>query len=125
MSTTVKINGTERANLICKKDDRFILSLTVTNTDGTIFDLSQFPAAQMDIKAKGSDPSALVSFTLAGDLSTGYIQFDVSTGCILLDKLTLDLPSAAYVYDLELTNQIGAKSTILEGILRVSQDVTQ
>jgi len=124
MIPTLNISATEQATLLCKKGDQFALSLQISNEDGSPYDLSVVADAAMAIKLRPSYGDPLVLFTMGGDLSTGMIQIDASTSCVLISKGELNLPPVAYSYDIQLVDINGNKLTILEGVLRMLADVT-
>ena len=110
-----------RANLTIDKSATFSSDVTVTDTDGTAFDLTGYTAeAKM---AQGySSTRTRVSFTttIAADATTGVITLSLTAD----QTAILDAPSR-YVYDVEITKTSDSTVTrVIEGIITISPNVT-
>ena len=109
------------ANLRIDQGGSFSSDVTVTDTDGTAFDLTGYTAeAKM---AQGySSTRTRVSFTTSinGDPTTGIITLALTAD----QTTTLDAPSR-YVYDVEITKTSDSTVTrVIEGIITISPNVT-
>ena len=110
-----------RANLQIDKGATFSSDVTVTDTDGTAFDLTGYTAeAKM---AKGYDAvntRVTLTTTINGDPTTGIITISLTAD----QTKELDAP-ARYVYDVEITKTSDSTITrVIEGIITINPDVT-
>jgi len=110
-----------RANLRIDQGTTFSTDVTVTNSDGTAFDLTGYTASAKLSQGYASTKTR-TSFTTA-------INADPTTGIIIL-TLSADQTSALeaparYVYDVEILKTADSTITrVIEGIITVSPSVT-
>ena len=109
------------ANLRIDQGASFSSDITVTNTDGTAYDLTGHTASAK--MAKGySSTKTRTQFTtsIANDPKTGVIILSLTAD----QTNNLDAP-ARYVYDVEITKTSDSSITrVIEGIITVSPSVT-
>lgn len=110
-----------RANLRIDRGATFSSDVTVTDTDGSAFDLTGYTAqAKM---AKGYDAvNTRVTLTteIANDATTGVITLSLTAD----QTKDLDAP-ARYVYDVEITKTSDSTITrVIEGIITINPDVS-
>ena len=110
-----------RANLILDKGATFSSDVTVTDTDGTAFDLTGYTAAaKMALGYASTRTRVTLTTTINGDPTTGIITISLTAD----QTKTLEAP-ARYVYDVEITKTSDSTVTrVIEGIITVSPDVT-
>ena len=110
-----------RANLRIDQGATFSTDVTVTNSDGTAFDLTGYTASAKLSQGYASTKTR-TSFTTT-------INTDPTTGIIIL-TLSADQTSALeaparYVYDIEILKTADSTITrVIEGIITVSPSVT-
>ena len=110
-----------RANLILDRGTTFSSDVTVTDTDGTAFDLTGYTAAtKMALGYASTRTRVTLTTTINGDPTTGIITISLTAD----QTKTLEAP-ARYVYDVEITKTSDSTVTrVIEGIITVSPDVT-
>jgi len=110
-----------RANLTIDKSATFSSDVTVTDTDGTAFDLTGYTAAaKMALGYASTRTRVTLTTTINGDPTTGIITISLTAD----QTKTLEAP-ARYVYDVEITKTSDSTVTrVIEGIITVSPDVT-
>lgn len=110
-----------RANLQIDRSATFSSDVTVTDTDGTAFDLTGYTAAAKMAKGYASTQTRVtLTTTINGDPTTGIITISLTAD----QTKTLEAP-ARYVYDVEITKTSDSTVTrVIEGIITVSPDVT-
>ena len=110
-----------RANLTIDRSATFSSDVTVTDTDGTAFDLTGYSAeAKMALGYASTRTRVTLTTTINGDPTTGIITISLTAD----QTKTLEAP-ARYVYDVEITKTSDSTVTrVIEGIITVSPDVT-
>jgi hypothetical protein len=109
------------ANLRVDAGASFSSDITVTNTDGTPFNLTGH-TAQAKMAQGYASTRTRVSFTtsIANDPTTGVITLSLTAD----QTNNLEAP-ARYVYDVEITKTSDSTITrVIEGIITVSPSVT-
>ena len=109
------------ANLRVDAGSTFSTDVTVTNTDGTAFDLTGYTAsAKMALGYASTRTSVSFTTTIANDATTGVITLSLTA------TQTNDLEAPArYVYDIEILKTSDNTITrVIEGIITVSPSVT-
>ena len=110
-----------RANLIIDKSATFSSDVTVTDTDGTAFDLTGYTAsAKMAKGYQSTQTRVIITTSINNDPTTGVITLSLTAD----QTKALDAP-ARYVYDVEITKTSDSTVTrVIEGLITVSPDVT-
>ena len=110
-----------RANLQIDRSATFSSDVTVTDTDGTAFDLTGYTAAAKMARGYASTRTrTTITTTINNDPTTGIITLGLTAD----QTKALDAP-ARYVYDVEITKTSDSTVTrVIEGIITVSPDVT-
>ena len=110
-----------RANLTIDKSATFSSDVTVTDTDGTAFDLTGYiAAAKMALGYASTRTRVTLTTQINSDPTTGIITISLTAD----QTKALDAP-ARYVYDVEITKTSDSTVTrVIEGIITVSPDVT-
>ena len=110
-----------RANLTIDKSATFSSDVTVTDTDGTAFDLTGYTAAaKMALGYASTRTRVTLTTQINSDPTTGIITISLTAD----QTKTLEAP-ARYVYDIEITKTSDSTVTrVIEGIITVSPDVT-
>jgi len=104
-----------KANLVVDQGATFGTTVTVTDENGDLFDLTGHTgAAQL---RKHYTSSTATSFTVT--LGDGTISLGLTAG------QTANLVAGRYVYDVEITNSSNVVSRIVEGIVTVTPNVTR
>ena len=106
-----------KANLIVDQGTTYSTTVTITDDNGDVVDLTNYTgAAQM---RKHYTSSNAATFTV----SLGGVEGTVTLG--LSANSTANLVAGRYVYDIELTHSSGQVSRVLEGIVTVTPNVTR
>ena len=110
-----------RANLQIDKGATFSSDVTVTDTDGTAFDLTGYTAAAKMAKGYASTQTrVIITASINNDPTTGIITLSLTAD----QTKALDAP-ARYVYDVEITKTSDSTITrVIEGLITVNPDVT-
>lgn len=106
-----------KANLIIDQGVDYSTSVTLTNDDGDIINLSGY-TAESQIRKTYTSLSA-VDFNVSIAETQGVVSLALSA------NVSSNLVPGRYVYDVLLTNTQGIKSRIVEGIVTVTPRVTQ
>jgi hypothetical protein len=106
-----------KANITIDQGTSFSTTIDVTDEDGNIVDLTGFTgAAQM---RKHYTSTAQTAFTVSITANTGAVSLSLSA------NVTNTIAAGRYVYDCELTDNIGTVSRLIEGIVTVTPGVTR
>lgn len=106
-----------KANLILDQGADYVTTLTVTDDDGTVIDLTGFTgAAQMR-----KHYTSVTSYSFTVSINAGQGTVDLS----LTANTSNTIPAGRYVYDCELTDTNGKRSRLVEGIVTVTPQVTR
>ena len=107
------------ANLYVEAGATFSRTVTYTNDDGTLFDLTGY-TAELQVRETVSSASAAITKTPSIDTETAEISW------IFTAAETAALTASKYVYALELTKTSdGTVTRLLEGDLTVSPEVVR
>ena len=110
-----------RANLTIDKSATFSSDVTVSDTDGTAFDLTGYTAAAKMAKGYASTQTRVtITAAINTDPTTGIITLSLTAD----QTKALDAP-ARYVYDVEITKTSDSTVTrVIEGLITINPDVT-
>lgn len=108
-----------KANLIINQGTDFTTTVTVTNDDGTVVNLTGYTANGQIRKHYASTTAYNITTSFEADRSTGILYLDV------LRETTTIMPAGRYVYDVEITDSNDVRSRLIEGIVTVSPSVTR
>ncbi len=109
------------ANLQIDRGATFSSDVTVTDTDGSAFDLTGYTAAAKMAKGYASTQTRVtITATINNDPTTGVITLSLTAD----QTKALDAP-ARYVYDVEITKTSDSTVTrVIEGLITINPDVT-
>jgi hypothetical protein len=105
-----------KANLVIDQGATFTTTITITDDDGDVIDLTGYTGAAQIRKHYTS--LTAVSFTVAVNESGGEVTLSLTS------NQTANISSGRYVYDCELTRS-GTVSRVLEGLITVTPQVTR
>jgi len=106
-----------KANILIDQGSDFTTTITITDNDGDIIDLSDYTgAAQM---RKHYTSSNATSFSVSISPETGGVTLSLTSA------QTSNLVAGRYVYDCELTSSSNTVSRVVEGIATVTPQVTR
>ena len=110
-----------RANLRIDQGATFTTDVTVSDNDGTAFDLTGYTAsAKLSQGYASTRTRTSITTTINSDPTTGIITLTLTAD----QTNTLDAP-ARYVYDVEITQTSDSTITrVIEGIITISPSVT-
>lgn len=96
----------------------FSRSVTYTNEDGTLFDLTDY-TAELQVRQTVSSTTAVLTVEPSIDVETAVISWAFTP------EQTATLTASSYVYAMELTNEDGSVIRLIEGSLTVSPEVVR
>jgi len=105
------------SNIYADAGTDFSASITVTDSSGTVANLTGYTAAAMARRTYTSTTSYPFSASVS-NASGGVVTLTMT------DTLT-DTMSGRYVYDCEITAPNGTKTRVIEGMMEVSPGVTR
>jgi hypothetical protein len=106
-----------KANLVIDQGATYSTSITITDDNDNIYNLTGYTgAAQM---RKHYTSSNATSFSVSLEPQTGVVTLSLTAG------QTANLTAGRYVYDVEITSSSNVVSRILEGIVTVTPNVTR
>ena len=108
-----------KANIIIDQGADFATSITVSDTDGNILDLTNYTGRGQIRKHYTS--STKVDFTIV----FGAVRTDGVVNLSLTNVQTAAMESGRYVYDAELITDSNTVSRLVEGIATVTPEVTR
>lgn len=108
-----------KANIIIDQGTDFSTSLTVTDDNGDLVDLTGYSANGHIRKHYTSETATVFDCTFASDRTTGVLT-------ISLDRdITDAMEAGRFVYDVELTSAANKRSRLVEGVVTVTPQVTK
>lgn len=106
-----------KANIVVDQGSSFSTSINITDTTDAVIDLTGFTGvAQM---RKHYTSSTATPFTVTIVPASGTVRLALTANA------TANLVAGRYVYDVELTDDAGVISRIVEGIVTVTPNVTR
>ena len=106
------------SNLYIDQGTDFNVTVDVTNTDGSVLNLSNYTAVSQIRKTYGS---STVSATFATSIAAAQGQVTLT----LTDTQTAGLSAGRYVYDLNITSSAGVTTRVVEGQVVLTPGVTR
>ena len=106
------------SNLYIDQGTDFTVTIDVTNTDGSVLNLSNYTAVSQIRKTYGS---STVSATFATSIAAAQGQVTLT----LTDTQTAGLAAGRYVYDLNITSSAGQTTRVVEGQVVLTPGVTR
>lgn len=106
-----------KANLIIDQGVDYSTSITLTDDDGSIIDLTGY-TAEAQLRKTYTSLSA-VNFVVSITASLGVVTLSMTS------NVSSNIVPGRFVYDVLLRNAQGIKSRIVEGIVTVTPRVTQ
>jgi hypothetical protein len=96
----------------------FSRSVTYTNDDGTLFDLTDY-TAELQVRETVQSASAILTITPTIDVQTATISWAFTPA------QTSTLTASSYVYAMELTKDDGSVIRLIQGSLTISPEVVR
>lgn len=104
-------------NITIEQGADFASTFTITNNDGSVFNLLNNSAVAKLKKFPGSETS--YSFSTSITVSTGKITLTMA------NSVTSTIPAGRYYYDILLTNDTtGLKTRVIEGMALISAAIS-
>ena len=107
------------ANLYIDQGSTCSTSVNVKDIDESAFDLTNHTAAGQVRKSYSSSTATDFTITIADPPSNGQLD------CSLTATQTAALEEGRYVYDIEVTNDTGVVTRVIEGIITINPNVTK
>jgi hypothetical protein len=108
-----------KANIIIDQGADFATTITVTDEDNNVTDLTGYTASGQIRKHYTSTTAYDFSIAFQSPRSDGRLAFT------LAKEITGVMEAGRYVYDIELTSSSGAVSRLVEGTATVTPQVTR
>lgn len=108
-----------KANIVIDQGADFATTVTVTDNDGNVVDLSGYTARGQIRKHYTSSTSVDFSFTFSTPRSSGELALTLS------NAQTANMEAGRYVYDVELISSANVVSRLVEGMATVTPEVTR
>jgi len=107
------------SNIFIDQGADFSTTVTISDSDGSALDLTSYTALAQIRKTYESTTATDFTATFAADRTTGQITIS------LTDTQTAALEYGRYVYDLVITDTVGVKTRVVEGIATVNPSVSR
>ena len=108
-----------KANIIIDQGADFSSTITVTDTNDSIVDLTGYTAAGQIRKHYTSETAVDLDISFSVDRSDGLVTISLSS------TTTTAMEAGRYVYDVEITSAGGVVTRLAEGIATVTPQVTR
>lgn len=107
-----------KANIVLDQGTTFTTYLALTNTDGSVLNLTGYTARGQIRKwyTSNSYTTFTISITQPND---GYINLALTA------NTTANMEPGRYVYDIEAVDSLGTITRVIEGIVTVTPEVTK
>jgi hypothetical protein len=106
------------SNLYVDAGSTFSAIITVRNSDGTVMNLTGYTAASQIRKSYGSTTAYNFNASIF-DAITGKIRIQLS------DEQSSEIKPGRYLYDIEISSNIGERLRVVEGIVLVTPEITK
>lgn len=107
------------SNLFIDQGADFTTTVTVNDAAGSALDLTGYTTLAMIRKTYESTSATTFTSTFASPRTSGQITIS------LTDTQTAALDAGRYVYDLVITDTLGVKTRVVEGIATVNPSVSR
>jgi hypothetical protein len=107
------------SNIFIDQDADFTTTVTVNDSSGDALDLAGYTALTMIRKTYQSTTAVTFTTTFANPRTSGQITIS------LTDVQTAALEDGRYVYDMVITDSLGVKTRVVEGIATVNPSVSR
>jgi len=107
------------SNIFIDQDADFTTTVTVNDSSGDALDLAAYTALAMIRKTYQSATAVTFTSTFANPRTSGQITIS------LTDVQTAALDDGRYVYDMVITDSLGVKTRVVEGIATVNPSVSR
>ena len=103
-------------NITIEQKADFTATFTITNSDGSVYNLSNASA----VAKMKKHPTAGTAYTFSTSITslTGQITLTMA------DTVTENIPAGRYLYDILVTSAGGEKSRVIEGMALVSAGIS-
>ena len=108
-----------KANIIIDQGTDFSTSITVSDDNGNVVDLTGYTGSGQVRKNYSSLTSTDFTVTFGSPRTDGQVILSLSRG------VTANLEAGRYVYDVELTTSANTRSRLVEGMVTVTPEVTK
>ena len=106
-----------KVNLVVDQGADFTTTITLTNDDGSTFDLTDYSAASQIRKHYTSSNATNMSVTLNGN--SGIVTLTMN------NSVTAAMTSGRYVYDVVMTDSSSVMTRVIEGMVLVRAGATK
>ena len=108
-----------KANIIIDQGTDFSTTLTVTDDNGDVTDLTGYSANGHIRKHYTSTSATVFDITFGSPRSDGQVIISLGR------TTTTAMAAGRYVYDVELTSAANTRSRLVEGVVTVTPEVTK
>lgn len=106
-----------KANLFIDQGASFSTTVSITDTNGDVIDLTGYEGAAQMRKSYTSSTAYDFSVSVANTLGTVTLSMSANA--------TANIAGGRYLYDVELTDTSGIVSRVFEGIVTVNPNITR
>jgi hypothetical protein len=103
-------------NISIEQNADFASTFTLTNADGTLYDLTNSTATSRLKKF----PSSITSYSFATSIIVAKGKITISMG----DRVTSTISPGRYYYDILVTSSSGIKTRVIEGMALVTAGIS-
>ena len=107
-----------RSDMIIDQGSTFSTVVTITDTDGSVVNLTGY-TANSQIRKHATSANTQATFTITNGGTSGQLTLGLDYAN------TASLAAGRYVYDVEVTSGANVRSRVLEGIVTVTPEVTR
>lgn len=108
-----------KANIIIDQGTDFSTTITVTDDDGNVTNLTGYTGSGQIRKHYTSSDKTDLSIAFGSPRTDGKITLSLGR------TVTANLEAGRYVYDVEITSSANTRSRLVEGIATVTPEVTR
>jgi len=108
-----------KANIILDQGTDFSTTITVTDDNGNVTDLTGYTGEGQIRKHYESSTSTAFTIAFGSPRTDGQVTLSLGR------TTTANLEAGRYVYDVELTSSANTRSRLVEGIVTVTPEVTR
>tara|TARA_R100001377_G_scaffold44329_1_gene25246 strand:+ start:1200 stop:1532 length:333 start_codon:yes stop_codon:yes gene_type:complete len=107
-----------RSDMIIDQGSTFSTVVTVTDTDGSVVNLTGY-TANSQIRKHATSSGATATFGISNGGTNGQLTLS------LAHANTSAITAGRYVYDVEVTSGANVRSRVVEGIVTVTPEITR
>jgi hypothetical protein len=108
-----------KANIVIDQGSDFSTTLTITDENDNILDLTGYSANAHIRRHYTSETAKVLGCTFAADRTSGRLTLSFGS------EISAGMESGRYVYDVEILSGLNTRSRLVEGICTITPEVTR